>query len=153
MSDERFHKFSLQLIHVSGVPCSMQVKPGPQPYPTCIACNIMTELWFAGCAESPPRTKSAHRISWRGCSLMIWQRYFTPVDSDGMAKIHINYQSKWLFQLYRLHQFFIATQGRSRCIHELARLTKFYIFSKQITVLLVQYGPLITQIRISRVPI
>ena len=84
---------------------------------------------------------------------MIWQRYFTPVDSDGMAKIHINYQSKWLFQLYRLHQFFIATRGRSQCIHELARLTKFYIFSKQITVLLVQYGPLITQICISRVPI
>ena len=56
-------------IHVSGVPCSMQAKPGPQPHPICIACNAMTELWFTGCAVSPPRTKS----------------YSAPADSDGMA--------------------------------------------------------------------
>ena len=31
-------------IHVSGVPSSMQAKPGSQPYLTCIACNITTEL-------------------------------------------------------------------------------------------------------------
>ena len=31
----------------------LYAKPGSQPYPTSIACNAMTELWFAGCAESP----------------------------------------------------------------------------------------------------
>ena len=36
-------------IHASGVPCSMQAKPGPKPHPTCIA---MAELWFAKCAKS-----------------------------------------------------------------------------------------------------
>ena len=46
-------------IRVSGVSCSIQAKPGPQPYSTYIACNLMTELWFAECVESPPRTKSA----------------------------------------------------------------------------------------------
>ena len=65
-------------IRVSGVPCSMQAKPGPQTYPTCITCNVTTELWFAGCAESPPRTKWARRISWKRFSLTIWQRYSTP---------------------------------------------------------------------------
>ena len=61
----------------------LYAKPGPQPYPTYIACNVKTEPWFAGCAESPPRTKSARSISWTGCSLMIWQRYSAPADSDG----------------------------------------------------------------------
>ena len=46
------------------VPCSMQAKRGPQPYLTCIACNVLTELCFAGCAASPPRTKSSRGISW-----------------------------------------------------------------------------------------
>ena len=72
-------------ICVSGVPCSMQARPGPQSYLICIACNTMTELWFAGCAVSPPKTKSACRISWRGCSLKIWQRYSSPGDSEGIA--------------------------------------------------------------------
>ena len=76
-------------IPVPGVPCSIQAKPGPQPYPTCIACNAMTKLWFAGCAVSPPRTKSARWISWRGCSFMIWQKYSVPSHverSDGWLK-------------------------------------------------------------------
>ena len=46
-------------IHVSGAPCSMQAKSGPQPYLTCITCNAMTELWFAGwdvrCHHQGPR--------------------------------------------------------------------------------------------------
>ena len=37
-------------LRASEMPCSMQAKPGPQRYPTCIACNAMAELWFAGCA-------------------------------------------------------------------------------------------------------
>ena len=39
-------------------------KPVPQPCPTCIVCTVTTELWFAGYGESPPRAKSARRISW-----------------------------------------------------------------------------------------
>ena len=31
----------------------------------------------AGCAMSPPRTKPARKISWRGCNLTTWQGYFT----------------------------------------------------------------------------
>ena len=34
-------------------------------------------------------TKSARKISWRGCSLIIRQRYSSPVDSDGMAMWNI----------------------------------------------------------------
>ena len=39
--------------------CVRSAMPHPnetwgQPYPTCIACNAMTELWFAACAVSPP---------------------------------------------------------------------------------------------------
>ena len=61
----------------------MQSKPGPQYYLTySIACNAMTEVWSAGCTVSPPRTKSAHKIIWSGCSLMIRQRYS---NSDGTA--------------------------------------------------------------------
>ena len=33
-------------IHMSGVPCSMQAKPGPQTHPICITCNAMTKPWF-----------------------------------------------------------------------------------------------------------
>ena len=62
----RVHNF------VSGVPCSMPAKPEPRPYPTCITCNTMTELWFARCVMSPPRTKLARRISCWGCSLTTW---------------------------------------------------------------------------------
>ena len=40
-------------IHASGVLCSMQTKPRPKPY---VICNALIELWFAGCAVSPPRT-------------------------------------------------------------------------------------------------
>ena len=47
--------------------------------------NNCSELWFAGCVVSSPRTKSARRISWRVCSLMIWQRYSAPINSDGTA--------------------------------------------------------------------
>ena len=72
-------------IRLTVMPCSMQAEPGPQFYLICIACKAMAELWFAGCAVSPQRTKSAHRNSWRGCSLTIWQRYSTPADSDGMV--------------------------------------------------------------------
>ena len=77
-------------IAVSRVPCSMHAKAGPQPYLTCIACNVMTELWFAGCAASPPpRTKAASRISWRECGLTIWQSYSAPADSDSTAMYNI----------------------------------------------------------------
>ena len=62
-------------IRVSGVPCSMQAKPGFHPYLICIVCNAIIELGFVGCKVSPPRTKSARRISWRGRSLTTWQRY------------------------------------------------------------------------------
>ena len=55
-------------------PCSMQVKPGPQSYLNCSACNTIAMLWSAGCVASPPMTESAHKISWRGCSLTIWLR-------------------------------------------------------------------------------
>ena len=51
-----------------------------------IACNAMTELWSAGCVVSPPRTKSACKISWRRCSLMIWQRYCHLERNDGWLK-------------------------------------------------------------------
>ena len=53
------------------------------PYPTCIAFNVTTELWFVGCAVSWPRTKSARMTFWRGCRFTIWQRYSAPSDSDG----------------------------------------------------------------------
>ena len=36
-----------------------------------ITWNVMIQLWFTRCMGSPPRTKSARRISWRGCSLTI----------------------------------------------------------------------------------
>ena len=39
----------------------------------------------AGCAVSPLRTKWARKISWRGCSLTIWQRHATPTDWDDTA--------------------------------------------------------------------
>ena len=70
----------------AGAPCSpVQAKPGPQPYLICIACNAMTKLWSTGYVVSPPRTKSTSKISWRKCSLMIWQRYSAPTDSDSMG--------------------------------------------------------------------
>ena len=48
--------------------------------------NLGTNLiWSA----LPTRTKSARKISWRGCSLIIRQRYSSPVDSDGMAMWNI----------------------------------------------------------------
>ena len=55
--------------------------PNPPPDLTCIACNAMTEL--AGCVVSWSSTKSARKISWRGCSLMIWNRHSATTDSDG----------------------------------------------------------------------
>ena len=76
-------------IRVSVMPCFMQAKPGPQPYLICIDCNAITELWFAGCVVSLLSIKSAHKISWRGCSLMIWQRYSATADSDVMAMTNI----------------------------------------------------------------
>ena len=39
-------------IRLSAEPYSMQAKLGPQAYLICIACNAMTELWFA--VVSPP---------------------------------------------------------------------------------------------------
>ena len=69
-------------------PCvrsAMLAKSGPQPYPNYIVYNVTTKLWFAECIVSPPRTKSACRISWRWCSLTIWQRHTTLTDSDGTA--------------------------------------------------------------------
>ena len=50
-----------------------------------VVYNAMTPLWFAGCAGSPHRTKSARRIAWKGYSLTIWQRYSAPADSEGTA--------------------------------------------------------------------
>ena len=32
------------------------------------AADVTGELWFTGCAASPPRTKSTRRFYWRGCS-------------------------------------------------------------------------------------
>ena len=55
-----------------------------QPYLTFIACNATTEVWSVWCTVSPPRTKSAHKISWRGCSLMIRQKYSTDWDVTTM---------------------------------------------------------------------
>ena len=55
-----------------------------QPYLTFTACNATTEVWSAECTVSPPRTKSAHKISWRGCSLMIRQKYSTDSDVTAM---------------------------------------------------------------------
>ena len=55
-----------------------------QPYLTFTACNATTEVWSAGCTVSPPKTKSAHKISWRGCSLMIRQKYSTDSDVTAM---------------------------------------------------------------------
>ena len=46
-------------IRVSGVPFSMQVKPGPQPHLICITCNAMTGLWSGGCAVSSQRSQLA----------------------------------------------------------------------------------------------
>ena len=71
-------------IRVSGVPWSIQTRPGSQPYPTCNTCNVTTVLWFTGCAASPPRTKLARKISWRGCSLMICKGTLHP--STQMAR-------------------------------------------------------------------
>ena len=45
--------------------------------------NATTELWPAGCTVSPPRTKSARKLSWGGCSLAIWKKYCAPAHSDG----------------------------------------------------------------------
>ena len=73
------------IIQASEAPCSVQANPGPQTYLICIACNAVTRLWSTGCAVSPSRRKPARKISWRGCSLTIWQRYSAPVDSDCMA--------------------------------------------------------------------
>ena len=61
-------------ICASEAPCSTQAKPGPQPCVICIACNAITELWSARCVAPPSRTKSARKIPWTGCSLMMWQR-------------------------------------------------------------------------------
>ena len=80
----RFQRQSLK-IHVLGVPRCMQAKPGPHTYLACIACCLTNELWCAGCESSPSRTKSVCSISWRGRSLMNWQRYTTPANSDGMG--------------------------------------------------------------------
>ena len=38
--------------------------------------------WSTGCAVSPPRTMSAHKIYWRECCLMIWQSYSLSVDLE-----------------------------------------------------------------------
>ena len=84
----------------------MQAKLGPQPYPTCIACDVTTERWFAGCAESPTRTKSARRISWRECSLAIWQRCSAPTDSD------IGCSNGWLKNVQKLNP--TSDRGRGR---------------------------------------
>ena len=79
-------EFTLRL---SGVSCSIQAKAGPHRYWSCIACNLTTELWFARCAASPPSTKSARKISRRGCTLIIWQKYSAPAVSDGMAMLNV----------------------------------------------------------------
>ena len=65
-----------------GVPYSMQTLPGPKTLLKCIACNAMTVLWFPGCMVWSPRTKSAHKISQRRCSLIIWRRYSAHIHSD-----------------------------------------------------------------------
>ena len=72
-----------------GAPCSMQEKPGSWPHLICIACNAMTRLSSAEYAVSPIRTKSARKISRRGCSLTIWRKYSTPIDPDGMAMLNV----------------------------------------------------------------
>ena len=54
-------------------------------YLICIACNAMTRLWSAGKGVSPPRTKSARKIFWGGCSLTILQKHSIPFNSDRMA--------------------------------------------------------------------
>ena len=44
---------------------------GPKYHLICITCNAMPGLWSTGCAVSPPMTKLARKISWRGCSSTI----------------------------------------------------------------------------------
>ena len=56
------------------------------------SCKSMTRLWSAGCVVSPPSTMSAGKISQRGRSSTIWRRYFTPVDSDGMAVVKVGWR-------------------------------------------------------------
>ena len=77
------------IVHAPGASCSMQAKPWPLPHLNCISFNAMTGIWSAGCAVSPPRTKSNFKISKRGCGLPIWRRYSVPVDSDGMAILNV----------------------------------------------------------------
>ena len=40
----------------------------------CMQRNGRAKMWIAGCVVSPPRTKSARRISWGGCSLTLRTR-------------------------------------------------------------------------------
>ena len=98
-------------IRVSGVPCSVQAKPGPQPYPTCIACNIMTKLLFAWCAESPQRTKSAHRVSVKDAAW--WSGKGTPhrwLRWHG----HLKRSDGWLKKVQKLN----PTGGHGRGHHK-----------------------------------
>ena len=71
-------------IHAPGAPGPCNRKLGPTLFLIFTACNAMTEVWSAECTVSTPRTKSAHKISWRGCSLMIRQKYSTDSDVTAM---------------------------------------------------------------------
>ena len=66
-------------------PCKANLGPNL----TRLSSQATTELWFTGCAESTPRTNSALKIFWRGCSLTIWQSYSTTTDSDGTVMYNL----------------------------------------------------------------
>ena len=86
---------------------------GPQPYirllyyPTCIACNTTTELWFARCVESPRRTESVRRISWRMHldDLVLWTRRLR-------LHGHVECSDGWLKKVWKLN----PTGGRAQSL-------------------------------------
>ena len=77
---------SLQLVrHECHAPCKGNLHP------------TLTDLYRmqrnacdTGCAVSSPRIKSSLKISWRGCSLSIGQRYAAPVDLDNTVMWNVS---------------------------------------------------------------
>ena len=68
-------------VHESEAPCSMQAKPLLQTDLICITCSAMSGLWCVRYVVSP-RTKSAHKISWRGSSLTTWRITYSAPPSQ-----------------------------------------------------------------------
>ena len=87
---------------VSGMSCSMQAKLGPQHYLSFI-CNAMTQIWFAGCAVSPPRPNQLAKSLREEAA---WQSgKGTPADG------HVERSGGWWKKVQKLN----PTGCRGRC--------------------------------------